>query len=368
MDEKVERLESWADGVERGPHRLEIHPTNRCNLKCSMCGTRAAWRKEGLDRDEALRQNEQREMDFGKLLDLVDEAGEMNVNRVLLTGGGEPFIRKETTLKMMKRIKENGIFGNLNTNGTLLDEEDIERIVDMGWDLIIFSIDSGTADTHDGIRGVAGTYKDAVRNMFHFKRMKKENNTDKPEVVFNTVVTEKNYREFPELFHLGNQVGCNDITFIPLINSGNYPDLNVKDKKNLIKKLKETKEIGERYNIHNNVDETIEQYRGNEGNENDDERPEESDKNDSFEDIPCFEPFLNVVVRMDGHVTPCCMIDNQGMDLKEKSLKEIWESEYYKELRKNFRKHDIPKGCEECILSKENRNKDLREGLSVIDD
>jgi len=71
---------------------------------------------------------------------LIDEICEMDI-KVFGVLGGEPFLRKKVLLDSMEKIKKNGINGSIVTNGSLLEEKDVERIVKMRWDLIRFSID-----------------------------------------------------------------------------------------------------------------------------------------------------------------------------------------------------------------------------------
>ena len=365
MNEKLKRLKNWAEGNKSKPYRLEIHPTNRCNLKCRMCGTRASWREEEKSMDQIIKENRSREMDDSRLLQLIQEASKIDVKRVLLTGGGEPFVRKDLVLQMMRDIKKNDIFGNINTNGALLGEEDISGIIDIGWDLIMFSLDAPRAETHDYIRNKEGTFNKAAKNILRFKELKEKEGTDKPEVVLNTVLTERNYRQMPELVEFAKEAECNDLTLIPLIDSDKYPELKIKDNKKVSKHLKKAQEIANERNLHTNIEDVLSKYEKekeeNKGQENRDNKHESN-----FSEIPCFEPFLNMVVRMDGTTNPCCMIESGGENLKEKNLKEIWNSEYFKHLREKFRQEGYPEVCSECILSKETRNQDFRRELKEI--
>lgn len=359
MEGKLRRLGKWVQDEKAEPHRLEIHPTNRCNLKCKMCGTRAAWREEEAGMKELIRKNTKKELSEERFLKLIDEASDLGVERILLTGGGEPFVRKNLVLRMMEHIKDEAMFGNINTNGVLLNEEEIRRIVKMRWDLVIFSIDSPKAEVHDRLRGDKGTFQKAIENLTLFKKIKRNLGKCKPEIAFNTVITEENYRELPELVELAESVDCNDITLIPLISPNKYPELKVEDEESLVRKLEEMERVADEKNMHNNVDEVLQRHKEKmkEGENNN------NGKRNEKHNIKCFEPFLNLVVRMDGQVTPCCMIDDRKENIKNKSLDEVWNGGYYQNLRRKFRQGEIPEGCKECILSKETRNKELQDRL-----
>lgn len=366
MVSKVQKMEEWNRGNDPGPYRLEIHPTNRCNLKCKMCGTRASWKKEDEDISKLMEENKERELSDEKLLKLVDEASSMDVQRILLTGGGEPFVRKSITLEMMEKIKGGNIFGNLNTNGTLLNEDEIRKIVDMGWDLIMFSIDAPFAEVHDFLRGVPGTFENASKNLIRFKRMKKEENLENPEIAFNTVLTERNYRYIPELIEFANEIDCNDLTLIPLIDPQKHKYLSIDNQENLMDVLNRSLDIAARRSLHTNISDIKNKFSSDSGGNYTGNSKEKQVEN-NFGNIPCFEPFLNMVIKMDGKVTPCCMIEN-GPNIKGKTLEEIWTGDYYKNLRRKFKEHKIPDSCSECILSKESRNENIRRKLGEMED
>lgn len=366
MNEKVERLVSWEEGKERGPYRLEIHPTNRCNLKCRMCGTRTAWEAEEGDMEEIIQENKQRELSGERLNRLVDEAAEMDVERVLLTGGGEPFIRKDLVLDLMQGIKDYDMFGNINTNGTLLREGGIRKIVDMEWDLMMFSIDSPYAETHDYMRNQENTFQRAVENIVRIQKYKEKIGSKKPEIALNSVLTKANYEELPELVKFVSRLGCNDLTIFPLLGVDKHQDLKVVNEKKLNRKIEKAKKIAEEENLHNNLEdvkrnETSEADVKEEAKNNKDEKDEEF-----FMKAKCFEPFLNMVVKMDGKVTPCCMIEEGQENIKDKPLEEVWTGDYYTKLRSNFSESGIPDICSECITSKETRNEEIRRKLYKI--
>jgi MoaA/NifB/PqqE/SkfB family radical SAM enzyme len=97
-------------------------------------------------------------------------------------GGTEPFIR-EDLLAILEYLKSQNFSVALATNGTLLDLEKIEKLVDIGVDDIKFSID-GKEEMHDAIRG-KGVFKkatQAAKNMAHYKKLK-----EKPGVLNTTI-------------------------------------------------------------------------------------------------------------------------------------------------------------------------------------
>ena len=359
MEEQIQRLISWSKGEKQGPFSIEIHPTNLCNLNCIMCGTQIEHKrlmKENPDFHPS--KYVPFELKREKLIELVRGGKELGVKKWLITGGGEPFVRKEDTLAVMNEIKLLHMFGNINTNGALLIKEDIQRIIDMEWDMIMFSIDSHIPEIHDFMRGKQGTFDTIEKILKLFKSLKKKNNTNKPKIVFNTVLCNKNFNHLDEFIRFAHTVDCKDITFIPLIQFNSELQvlaLNGQEKKQFQKEILKIDKISQKYNIHTNIKSLEEK------NESCKVSLKKNKKN--FYDIVCFEPFLNLVIRMDGKYSPCCMIENYDDTIANKSLLDIWFGNYFNIIRESMINNKIPKDCSKCVHMQIMQNNDLREKL-----
>jgi MoaA/NifB/PqqE/SkfB family radical SAM enzyme len=364
MEERVERLKKWLKD-KAGPFLIEIWPTNRCNLNCMMCGTWANRRKL---EERGIKYNPVEEMKSevseDGLIKLVEEAKRLNAKEFLITGGGEPFIRKNTTLKLMKEIKVGGLFGNLNTNGTLLTEEDVNEIVEISWDMIMFSIDAPDAEIHDNIRGVKGSFEKTKKNLLAFKKAKKSLRSDKPKIVFNTVLNNKIYDKIDKLIEFASKVDCEDITFIPLIPYDELArkiELNDYQKLKLEKNIKKLVDISKKFGISTNLDKLNFSISGGKMNKAIFEEIKNSPKD--LVHSPCFEPFLHFLIKANGEATFCCMLENSPENIKDRYLKEIWFGEYFAEQRKNFINKIIRDECKFCVFSQFIRNKEIRKEL-----
>jgi len=70
----------------------------------------------------------------------------------------------------------------------------------------------------------------------------------------------------------------------------------------------------------------------------------------------CIAPWLHTHVWPDGSVFPCCTWDNAKAkmgSMKEDSLQDIWNSEEYRKLRKQFLNNEQPEGCSRCFKLEE---------------
>jgi MoaA/NifB/PqqE/SkfB family radical SAM enzyme len=361
MEEKIERLKMWLKG-KAGPFLIEIWPTNRCNLRCIMCGTWANRRKM---EEKGIKYNPNEEMknevSEERLLNLVEESKELGAREFLITGGGEPFIRKTTTLKLMEKIKALNLFGNLNTNGTLLTKGDINKIIDIEWDMMMFSIDAPDANTHDYIRGLRGCFEKAKENLLLIKKEKKKLKKEKPKIVFNTVLSNKIYDKIDKLIEFASEVGCEDITFIPLIpydEQARKIELSEKQKLRLEEKKENLIKISKKFGINTNLAELNFSVLSDRMSEAILKEIENSPKD--LIHSPCFEPFLHLLVKANGETTFCCMMENSPENIKEKSLEQIWFGDYFNEQRRNFINKNVRKECEFCVFSQFTRNREIR--------
>jgi radical SAM protein with 4Fe4S-binding SPASM domain len=369
MNEKIDRLTSWKNGKKIGPLSLEIWPTNRCNLNCIMCGTWASRRrlkKQGIQ--YSVQEEIATELSEQKLIEIIKEAKMLEMKEFLITGGGEPFMRKKTILKMMDEIKKQNSFGNINTNGTLLSEDNVLKIVEMNWDMMMFSLDSAIEKTHDFIRGSRGTFKKLMKTLNMIKKLKVDLKKDKPKVVFNTVITNMNYDKLKKIIKLAKKVQCEDITFIPLIKFEGL-EVNLELNEDQISKfkeiIKETIDLSRELEINTNL-ENLEENFVNTADMDDTilSQIENSPKN--FLHSPCFEPFLHLLIRPNGQATCCCMLEGSLENIKNKSLGEVWLEKYFTELRKQIVKRNLPKECKNCVFSQFIRNESIRESLSQL--
>lgn len=357
MKEQINRLIKWRNGEKIGPYSIEIHPTNLCNLQCRMCGTQiehARLMKENQNFHPSL--YKKFELKRKKVIELIREAYALKADKFLITGGGEPFVRKDDTLSFMNEIKRYGMFGNINTNGALLNKNDVEKIILMDWDMVMLSIDSQIPAIHDFIRGKNGTFNRVRKVLLDFQNTKRKYGSDKPRIVFNTVLCNKNFNHLHDFIIFASEMDCEDITFIPLIEFDELNELKIdgKEYSHFLKEIPHLIKCSTSHGIHTNLSSFIRETRT---------VKKSSLVQKKFYNLPCFEPFLNLVIKMDGKYSPCCMIQNYKDSIKDKSLREIWFGDYFKSMRSSFTKFIVPRDCSYCVHMQQTQNNMLREEL-----
>tara|TARA_B110000467_G_scaffold17420_1_gene15324 strand:- start:75 stop:920 length:846 start_codon:yes stop_codon:yes gene_type:complete len=118
---------------------LIIEPTNTCNLRCTFC-----FVTDGMTRDGGF-------MDFNLFKKIIDDCNDLE--HLCMHNWGEPLLHKDI-FRMIEYAKNKGVnYVVMNTNGTLLTDKMINRIVNSKLDIIRFSID-GSAETFKRVRGV----------------------------------------------------------------------------------------------------------------------------------------------------------------------------------------------------------------------
>lgn len=130
---------------------LWINVTNQCNLRCLHC-----FRTAGEARKD--------ELSVEEICDIIDQFEKIAVgSRSLILSGGEPFLKKDI-IEVLRRAKEKNLAISLLTNGTLINRAIARSLRELGPFTIQVSLDGGTQEANDRIRG-KGSYKNAVRGI-----------------------------------------------------------------------------------------------------------------------------------------------------------------------------------------------------------
>lgn len=157
------RLTRYLDALahpERRPARPQMAaPTGpvviwnlirRCNLTCKHCYATSA------DRDFP------GELGTAEVFEVMEDLKAFGVP-VLILSGGEPLMRPDI-FDISRRAKDMGFYVGLSSNGTLIDEANLEAIRAIGYDYVGISLD-GMQQTHDRFRRRVGAFAEALRGI-----------------------------------------------------------------------------------------------------------------------------------------------------------------------------------------------------------
>ena len=103
--------------MEADPVCLYLETTNRCNLLCTTCPRTFEELEPEAD------------MSWELFTSIIDQYPK--IARVVLHGVGEPMLVKELP-RMIRYLKERGVYVLFNTNGTLLTKANGQKLIDAG--------------------------------------------------------------------------------------------------------------------------------------------------------------------------------------------------------------------------------------------
>lgn len=195
-------LQGWAYAANRGwakPTRIIFCMTLRCNIRCAQC---AIWRLPH-NPDELTAAEWQR-----VILDLRRWIGPYRVQ----LAGGEIFIRKDI-LDIIRFASAHDVLTGVVSNGTLIDARLAGEIAQSGLGYIHISLDGIRATTHDGVRGLQGTFEKTMAAIGHLQEAARDTGLA---VSIATVINRKNKDELLPLVDFVAERKLNGVLFNPL--------------------------------------------------------------------------------------------------------------------------------------------------------
>lgn len=288
--------------------------TNKCNLQCVHCN---------MNSGKELKE----ELSTGECLKVIDELSLNNVQKISFFGG-EPLVRKDFFEIANYAIKK-GIFVSFTTNGLLIDENMIEKEL-YKFEYIRVSLDGSTAETHEFIRNLKGSFDRTIKNI--------EKMTERGiNVGVVTCISHKNLNDIENIVTLLEKLKVKK-WFLPILSASGRGS-NIKNEiltpeevKQLLIKLDEIAKNA-KFSINLDLPYTV-LLKGR------------SDKVKSS----CPAALTELVIFANGDISPCCQIPIIGGNLREKSISEIWNNS---KVFQDFRNRNLIKGkCKNCKFIK----------------
>ncbi len=334
--------------------------TNRCNQRCLTC-----WQRGD---DFTITE----ELSDELWIKLLHDAITMGASHFYLVGGGEPMVRGDLVIELAKIARQNNMFCVLHTNGTLFKPEQMDRLIELNWDQIVFSLDGPNPEVNEFIRG-KGTFDKAFRNLMYFKEHRKKGMIPIPNLGINFTITNTNYRYVDKIVELATEIGCGGIhaTLVqPFNKQAEKFVLRTNDIEECKKLLLQAKEIAEKEGIYHTFDSVLQSFEKQRDNEYIEEQNKKLDtvksETNSFVDTYCFEPWLSMTISADGKVSPCCMFwTDNNPSIHDYSLEEIWNGDFFTTLRNQLQsgKEGLPDICLNCPSQLRQRSENIRNEL-----
>lgn len=183
--------------------------TSACNLRCQHCYQSAA--KPLPD-----------ELNLDEKLAVIDQLVENDVVAVAFSGG-EPLLGPDF-FEVASYASRKNLYISMATNGTLLTEDNVDRLVDSGVRYLEISLDAATPEIHDNFRGAAGAWDRTVHGI--------KNATERNElfVCIASTITKHNFEEVNALIDLANELGTKRFlafNFIPTGKAATIQDIDL---------------------------------------------------------------------------------------------------------------------------------------------
>jgi heme d1 biosynthesis radical SAM protein NirJ len=205
-------MQELANPTPMGPKRNPPGPVviwnliRRCNLTCKHCYSISA------DKDFP------GELSTEEIFTVMDDLKRFHVP-VLILSGGEPLLRPDI-FDIAQRAKAMGFYVGLSSNGTLIDESNIDKIAAVGFDYVGVSLD-GIKQTHDSFRRMQGAFDLSMHGirLCHARGIK---------VGIRFTMTQDNAHELPQLLQLMEDEGL-DKFYLSHLNYAGRGNKNRKD-------------------------------------------------------------------------------------------------------------------------------------------
>ena len=283
---KLVRRGLLAAGRDRAPRLPEIVQIESTNI----CNARCVF----CPRDEMKRR--QGVMDDALYRKVVDDCAALGIRHVRLHNYGEPFVDRYLTEKVayakQQGIAEVGVI----SNGSLIDEHVARGVVEAGLDAINISVDASGREVFERTR-VGLKYDKVIANVERLVRIRGELGRTHPKLILSFVRQDNSDEERAFIEHWRAVADKIHIT-----------------------------------DLHN--------WAGTLNRESDVR-------------YPCYRQWLTFTVLWDGRVSLCCA-DFDGCvilgDMRTASIREIWEGDAYRQVRREHLESGGPAICRACDL------------------
>src|ERR1700722_6055081 len=322
---------------EQPPVCLYLEVTNRCNLLCETCPRTFEELEPPAD------------MDWRLFTSIIDQLPALA--RVVLHGVGEPMLVKDLP-RMIRYLKDRGIYVLFNTNGTLLAPRKRREIIDTGLDELRVSLDAAEAESFLKVRG-KDMFGRIVRNVSGFTTLQQEIGATTPRVSLWLTGLKETVDQLPEFVRLAARIGVGEVHLQRLV----FDDLGrglAREESSLFEtaRQQEAAAIAAAQALGTALGVTIDASGATE--------PGLSLKTGE-EKSPwsaCRRPWSLMYFTAHGRALPCCIAPFSARgyntytlgDATQQTLRDIWNGAAYQDFRAALLSDVPPKPCTGCGL------------------
>jgi MoaA/NifB/PqqE/SkfB family radical SAM enzyme len=323
----------------RPPVCLYLEVTNRCNLLCTTCPRTYVELEPPADMSWDL---------FRRIVDQVPE-----VSRAVMHGVGEPMLVRNLP-KMVRYLKDRGVYVLFNTNGTVLNEKNGRALVDAGLDELRVSLDASNAKSYLKVRG-KDYFNRILKNVKAFRAMQEREGHARPRVSAWLTGLKETVEELPAFVRIAAEIGVKEVYLQRLVFFDHdtvglaRPDQALfeqmaKDEAHYLEEAESVaKSLGLTFSASGAASEPGMSL---------------AKKRDDNPWSLCRRPWTVMYFTANGRALPCCIApfsqhgyENYTLgDATQESLREIWNGPRYQSFREGLLSDTPPQACANCGL------------------
>jgi MoaA/NifB/PqqE/SkfB family radical SAM enzyme len=187
------------------PLTLEVHTEFRCNYNCEWCIDKTL-------KQICLNKDSESSLSERGVVSIIDSCIELGVKGIILSGGGEPTLNKNTEL-LVRLADEAGIIIGLFTNGSLLTKETIKEYI-KHLSFIRFSFDDFSPKNYSLTKGVPErNYYLVLDNIKKCVGEKKYTNNTKCRIGIDFILTPNNIERMEQIYREVRNLGVDYLQF-----------------------------------------------------------------------------------------------------------------------------------------------------------
>ncbi|MDG1958830.1 MAG: radical SAM protein [Candidatus Binatia bacterium] len=347
-----------AGGKAWTPQSMTFELTLRCNLSCQMCPLDIPRMMHNKTDADYVKSRQRAEVTTEEVKRTIDDIVEMGVKDMTITGG-EVFLRKDA-FEIIEYIGKTPIHLCVNTNGWFLRPAEAERLVSLKPHSLSISID-GPDDLHDEIRRGKGSFRRLLEGIRNIQAAKKKLGVRRPKIGITVTVTALNQHRYSEVLDWLKDTGVDTVDFDYMFYTTPEHDKETRELMPLPEHDKEENQDLPMYlrqvngeTLHAESQKAIqkgEEYGIPVGFGPPLKTPEEMERrflDDEYAFVEkCFYPWKTFRINPYGDVYSCSL-DVAFGNIRDKSVKEIWNNDAYTLFRKSLKERGLFPSCAKC--------------------
>jgi MoaA/NifB/PqqE/SkfB family radical SAM enzyme len=325
--------------ARRPPVCLYLEVTNRCNLLCTTCPRTYEELEPPAD------------MSWDLFTSIVDQVPDLA--RVVLHGVGEPMLVANLP-RMVRYLKDRGVYVLFNTNGTVLSERNGRALIDAGLDELRVSLDASNRESFKAVRG-RDYFGRITRNVRAFRELQEGEGHTRPQVSVWLTGLRETVEELPAFVKIAAEIGVKEVYLQRLVFFAESAIGKAQPDQALFERLTEeeaiylkqaedlARSLGVSFSASGAASEPGLSLKGS---------------GDGSPWSLCRRPWSLMYFTANGRALPCCIapFSQHGYDnytlghAGQQTLQEIWNGRAYRDFRAALLSDKPPECCANCGL------------------